>query len=38
MKAYFKLLMLILISTLYYGCSQDPYDWTGGKTTVTIKD
>lgn len=38
MKAYFKLLMLILISTLYYGCSQDPYDWTGGKTTVTIKE
>lgn len=38
MKAYFKLLMLILISTLYYGCSQDPYDWTGGKTTVAIKE
>lgn len=38
MKAYFKLLMLILVSTLYYGCSQDPYDWSGGKTTVAIKE
>lgn len=38
MKAYFKLLMLILVSTLYYGCSQDPYDWSGGKTAVTIKE
>ena len=35
LKKYVKLLLLVLTSVAYVGCSEDPYDWTKGQNSIS---
>lgn len=37
-KKYVKLLFLVLTSTAYVGCEQDPYDWTEGLYVISAEN